>query len=94
MCSSDLQRISAARIEAKKENRPIGGDEVVTACQQACPSNAIVFGDLNNPDSKVAKAKGQPQNYILLEELNTRPRATYLSRLRNPNPKLGTGKES
>jgi molybdopterin-containing oxidoreductase family iron-sulfur binding subunit len=93
-CTFCVQRISAARIEAKKANRPIGGDEIVTACQQACPSSAIVFGDLNVPESKVAKAKAQPQGYLLLDELNTKSRVTYLARLRNPNPKLGSGKES
>jgi molybdopterin-containing oxidoreductase family iron-sulfur binding subunit len=88
-CTYCTQRISRARIEAKKENRKVGGDEVVTACQQACPTNAIIFGDINDPNSKVAKAKALPGDYTLLEELNVRPRTSYLKRLRNPNPKLG-----
>ncbi len=87
-CSYCVQRISAARIEAKKEGRPIKDGEVVSACQQACPTKAITFGDMNDPKSEIAKAKKLPQNYILLEELNTKPRTTYLSRLRNPNTKL------
>ncbi|MCS6778058.1 MAG: Fe-S-cluster-containing hydrogenase, partial [Chthonomonadaceae bacterium] len=88
-CTYCVQRISEARIEAKKAGRKIGGNEVVTACQQVCPTNAIIFGDKNQPDSEVAKAIAQGHNYALLEELNTRPRTTYLARLRNPNPEIG-----
>ena len=90
-CTYCVQRINAARIEAKKENRPIRDGEVVTACQAACPTQAIVFGNINDPESEVAKLKAQPLNYGLLAELNTEPRTTYLARLRNPNPELEIG---
>ena len=62
--------------------------EVLTACQQACPAGAIVFGDLNDSKSRVARLKAEPRNYGLLAELNTRPRTTYLAEVRNPNPEL------
>ena len=87
-CSYCNQRISAARITAKKENRPIADGEIVTACQQACPTQAITFGDQADPNSKVAKLKAEPTNYSLLEELNTFPRTTYLAKLRNAHPSL------
>ncbi len=73
---------------ARRENRPIRDGEVVTACQQACPAEAIVFGDINDPASKVAARKADPRNYALLGDLNTRPRTTYLASIRNPNPEL------
>ena len=70
------------------EDRDIADGEVVTACQGACPSQAIVFGNINDPKSRVSQLKAQPLNYGLLTELNTKPRTTYLARLRNPNPAL------
>jgi molybdopterin-containing oxidoreductase family iron-sulfur binding subunit len=91
-CTYCIQRIESARIEAKKEGRPIRDGEIQTACQQACPTNAIVFGDINDPDSAVSQLKALPLNYGLLAELGTQPRTTYLARLRNPNPELEDGR--
>lgn len=87
-CTYCLQRISAARIAAEKEQRTMRDGEVVTACQAACPTEAMVFGDINDPNSRVAKLKATVLNYGILTELNTRPRTTYLARLRNPHPDL------
>lgn len=85
-CTYCVQRINHARIDAEKENRPIADGEVLTACQSACPANAILFGNLNDVNSKVAKAKASPLNYGLLTELNTVPRTTYLASVKNINP--------
>lgn len=87
-CTYCVQRISAARLTAKGEGRPIADGEVLTACQQACPTRAITFGDVNAPDGAVAARKRSPRNYGLLADLNTRPRTTYLTRIDNPNPDL------
>jgi Fe-S-cluster-containing dehydrogenase component len=92
-CTYCVQRINAARIQAEKENRSIRDGEVVTACQAACPSQAIVFGNINDPNSRVSKLKAAPLNYGLLADLNTRPRTTYLARLRNPHPDLAQREE-
>ena len=90
-CTYCVQRINAARIEAQNEQRTIRDGEVVTACQQACPTGAIIFGNINDAASRVANMKATPLNYGLLVELNTQPRTTYLTRLRNPNPALAAG---
>jgi molybdopterin-containing oxidoreductase family iron-sulfur binding subunit len=87
-CTYCVQRISAARIEAKKGDRPIKDGEIVTACQAACPTGAIVFGNLADPASRVARLKASPLDYSLLTELNTRPRTSYLARLQNVNPEI------
>jgi Fe-S-cluster-containing dehydrogenase component len=68
--------------------QPIPPNWIQTACQQTCPTGAIVFGDLNNAESEAARLKADPLNYGLLEDINTRPRTTYLAKLRNPNPAL------
>jgi molybdopterin-containing oxidoreductase family iron-sulfur binding subunit len=87
-CTYCVQRITQVRIAANKENRSISDGEIQTACQQTCPSQAIVFGDLNDESSAVAKTRANPLNYGILEELGTRPRTSYLAKMRNPNPKL------
>jgi molybdopterin-containing oxidoreductase family iron-sulfur binding subunit len=87
-CSYCVQRIDHARTQAKIENRPIRDGEVVTACQSACPAQAIVFGNKNDPASAIAKARSERHDYGLLTELNTRPRTTYLAKVKNPNPQL------
>jgi molybdopterin-containing oxidoreductase family iron-sulfur binding subunit len=87
-CTFCVQRINQARVDAKREERSIRDGEIMTACQAVCPADAIVFGDLNDAGSRVAKLKAQQRNYGLLEDLNTRPRTTYLAALRNPNPEL------
>jgi molybdopterin-containing oxidoreductase family iron-sulfur binding subunit len=87
-CTYCVQRINAARIEAEKEDRKIRDGEVVTACQSVCPAQAIVFGDQNDPNSKIARLKKDPRNYTLLDDLNVKPRTSYLAKLRNPNPAI------
>jgi Fe-S-cluster-containing dehydrogenase component len=88
-CTYCVQRITQARIQAEKEDRPIRDGEVLTACQAACPSGAIVFGNLNDPSAAVARQRALPRNYTMLAELNTRPRTTYLATVHNPNPAIG-----
>ena len=88
-CTYCVQRINRVKITAEKEDRLVRDGEIKTACQQACPSQAIVFGNLNDPQSEVVRWKAEERNYGMLEDLNTRPRTSYLARLRNPNPELG-----
>ena len=90
-CTYCTQRIAKARIEAANEDRNIRDGEVVTACQAACPTQAIVFGDLNDPEAAIHAAKSSPLNYGLLEELQTFPRTTYLAKVKNPHPSLAGG---
>jgi MoCo/4Fe-4S cofactor protein with predicted Tat translocation signal len=87
-CTYCTQRISNARIEAEKDGRLIEDGEIVTACQAACPTNAFVFGNLNDPNSAVSKMKKDHRDYKLLNELNTQPRTTYLAGLKNQNKEM------
>ena len=90
-CTYCLQRINEAKIAAKNAGREIQDGEFQTACQQACPANAIVFGNINDAESEITKQKKSNRNYIMLEELNIRPRTSYLAKIRNPNPDLEEG---
>jgi molybdopterin-containing oxidoreductase family iron-sulfur binding subunit len=87
-CTYCVQRLQAAKIDAKLARRELRDGDVETACQQACPAEAISFGDLRDPGSMVVRQKALDRNYSLLAELNTRTRTTYLAGLRNPNPEL------
>jgi Fe-S-cluster-containing dehydrogenase component len=87
-CTYCVQRISAAQIRADKENRQIRDGEIVTACQEACPTQAITFGNINDKNSRVSRIKAQPRNYTVLADLNTRPRTSYIAAVSNPNPEL------
>jgi MoCo/4Fe-4S cofactor protein with predicted Tat translocation signal len=87
-CTYCVQRITQHRIDSEREDRTIQDGELQTACQQSCPANAIIFGNINDPKSAVSKLKGSARNYSLLGDLNTRPRTTYLAEIRNPNPEL------
>ena len=87
-CTYCVQRINAAKITSEEQNRDVRDGEIVTACQGACPAEAIIFGNINDPNSRVAKLKAQSRNYSLLDDLNTRPRTTYPGAGANPNPEI------
>ena len=89
-CTYCVQRLSAAKIDARLGGRELKDGDAKTACQQACPAEAIRFGDLLDLESQVAKARSSDRTYALLAELNSRPRTTYQARLRNPHPALAT----
>jgi molybdopterin-containing oxidoreductase family iron-sulfur binding subunit len=87
-CTYCVQRIQEGKIDAERENRTLRDMEVVTACQQVCPTGAIVFGNLNDPNALVTKMRHHPLNYSVLGDLNTQPRTTYMAVERNHNPEL------
>ena len=87
-CTYCVQRIQGAKIQSEIEGRKVRDGEIVTACQAVCPTEAIVFGDINDPNSRVSQIKAEKRNYSLLGDLNTKPRTTYLTALRNPNPEI------
>jgi molybdopterin-containing oxidoreductase family iron-sulfur binding subunit len=93
-CTYCVQRVRRVQQYARIEDRPVRDGEVLTACQQACPADAIVFGDVANPQSLVSRMKASPRAYEVLAELNVKPRTSYLARLRNPNPRLAARVET
>jgi molybdopterin-containing oxidoreductase family iron-sulfur binding subunit len=93
-CTYCVQRIESTRIRSKNENRPIRDGEIVPACAEACPTHAIVFGDRNDPESRVSRLLASPRAYALLGQMNLKPRTEYLARLRNPNPRLAMKDEN
>jgi len=92
-CTYCVQRINNAKIDAQKEERSVRDGEITTACQQVCPTQAIAFGDINDKESQVSRWKSDPLDYGMLTELGTRPRTSYLAKLRNPNPELTDGQD-
>jgi molybdopterin-containing oxidoreductase family iron-sulfur binding subunit len=88
-CTYCVQRIREAEIHARREDRPIRDGEVVTACQQTCPTGAIFFGDIADPNTAVSKSRDNGRLYQVLDDLGTLPRTRYLARITNPNPEIG-----
>ena len=87
-CTYCVQRIRTAEIRAEVERRELAPNEVVTACQQACPTRAIEFGSLSHQDTEMVRRRAEPRSYSVLNEQGTRPRTMYLARIENPNPEL------
>jgi molybdopterin-containing oxidoreductase family iron-sulfur binding subunit len=87
-CNYCVQRINHGKLQAKLDNRPLKDGDITPACAQSCPTQAITFGDIADPDSRVSKKKRNARNYEMLAELNTKPRTSYLARVKNPNPEL------
>src|SRR5262249_35257269 len=87
-CTYCLQRIMNGKIEAEKQNRRVKDGEIQTACQSSCPTDAIIFGNINDKESRVARLKNEPRSYDVLGDLNTNPRTSYLAAVRNPNAEL------
>jgi Fe-S-cluster-containing dehydrogenase component len=87
-CSYCVQRIQEAKIASRRNNRPLRDGDIKTACQQACASGCIVFGDLNDQTSRVAKLEKLDRQYKVLPEIGTQPRTSYLAKIRNPNPEM------
>jgi Fe-S-cluster-containing dehydrogenase component len=87
-CTYCVQRISTAKIEAKNNNRLVQDGDIKTACQQTCAANAIVFGNILDPESQVSQLKKRQRNYHILEQLHLKARTTYLASVTNPNPKV------
>jgi len=87
-CSYCVQRIEEGKIGARRDGRTLGGNDIVSACQQACPSEAIVFGDLNDPNSKVAQWHKTDRAYAVLADIGTHPRTMHLGKVRNPNKEM------
>jgi molybdopterin-containing oxidoreductase family iron-sulfur binding subunit len=92
-CTYCLQRIEAAKIEADKENRIVRDGDIVTACQQACPTDAILFGNINDPNSRVSQRKQSPRSYAVIGQIGFRPRTSYIAEVLNPNPAVATASE-
>jgi molybdopterin-containing oxidoreductase family iron-sulfur binding subunit len=88
-CSLCVQRIQAAKADARRSKKPLGDGDIQLACQQSCPAGAIVFGDMNDPKSRIASLNKDPRHYRMLEEMNYRPTVGYMTKVRNRSGKLG-----